>query len=399
MRVPPKVEPQTDADQSRRARRAERFAAREVLHDVSKLKRVRVCGVKGVKPGGSVTIRATGTGAERRGGFGGLSTCGSVWSCPCCATKVLAGRQDELQRALLAWTAGGGKVAMLTLTMRHHDGQKLTDLWDALSFAWNRVTSGRAWGSTQDTYGAPTPRVVTSGRRKGQTVVENRVGWVRVVETTHGPNGWHVHVHVALLLPSWTTPRDVDNLGCLLFQRWRDALVHKGMQAPLARHGGLHAKLWDGASGVLSDYFTKNEFSADVSAAALELARGDLKTARAGHRTPFRILADFLAFGVVDDLDLWHEWESGSHGRRQMTWSQGLRSRLLPDVEELTDEELAEQDQGGEDVAVLTSTGWRSVRRLRCQAQLLDLVEADDTGDALIGFLVDHGIEWARPPR
>lgn len=396
MRVPHKVEPRPAADQSRRARRADRFRARHLLRELSTLKRVRVCGATSIREGGSVTVRATGLGADRRGGFGGLSTCGSVWACPCCATKVLAGRQLELQTALAKWSAGGGKVAMVTLTMRHRAGQPLEQLWDALSTAWNAVTSGRGWGAVQDTYGAPTPRVVTHGRRKGQTVVDNRIGWVRVVETTHGENGWHVHVHVALMLPAWTTGRNVDDLGAWMFQPWRAALIGAGLSAPLSRQGGLHATLWDGKSGVLSDYFTKAEYAADASTAALELARGDLKTAREGHRTPFRILSDILELGLVDDLELWHEWEQGSLRRRQMTWSVGLRARLL-EGDELTDEELAEQDQGGADVVVLTRAGWREVHGRHLEATVLGLVEDDDTGEALCTWLVDQGIEWARP--
>lgn len=398
MRVPQTVGPLADADQSRRARRAERHSARQALWVESSLKRVRLCGRR-VSTKQGVTVRASGAGVERRAGFSGLATCGSVWACPCCATKVLAGRQVELTAALNAWTATGGRVVMLTLTMRHFRGQGLRQLWDGLAYAWGKVTSGRQWQDTQAAYGAPVERVVTSGKRKGQLVTENRVGWVRVVETTHGDNGWHVHAHVALLVPGSTDVQAADELGCAMFQVWRDALVRKGFAAPLARHGGLHAKLWDGSSAVMGEYFTKNEYSADASAAALELARGDLKVAREGHRTPFRILGDVLLLGQLDDLELWKTWEQGSHRRRQMTWSVGLRGRLLPDVADLTDEELAQAAElAGEALVVISSAGWAKVCRYGLAAQLLDSAEADDTGLALRALLDAWGIRWKVPP-
>lgn len=289
---------------------------------------------------------------------------------------------------------------MLTLTMRHFRGQGLKQLWDGLTYAWGRVTSGRAWEDTQDVYGAWVERIATSGKRKGQLVADKRVGWVRVVETTHGENGWHVHVHVALLVPGSTDDRAADDLGCSMFQVWRDALVRKGFAAPLARHGGMHAKLWDGSTAVMGEYLTKNEYSADASAAALELARGDLKVAREGHRTPFRILGDVLLMGEVADLELWKVWEQGSQGRRQMTWSVGLRGRLLPEVADLTDEELAEAaDLAGDEVVVIASAGWAKVCRYGLAAQLLDATEADDTGHALQHLLDSWGIRWKLPAR
>lgn len=391
-----------NADERRRAARADRHAARAMLGDASSLSRVRLCGKRSTGPAG-VTVVATGSGEGRRSGFSGLQSCGSVWACPCCSAKVLAKRQDEITRALAGWTASGGRVVMLTLTMRHHDGQALGGLWDALSYAWGAVTSGRAWEDTQRTYGAPVERIVTRGKRVGQTVVERRVGWVRVVETTHGENGWHVHVHAALMVPGDTTERQADDLGCALFQPWRDALMRRGLAAPLARQGGLHAKLWDGASAVMGEYFTKNSYTSDASVAALELARGDLKTARAGHRTPFRILGDVAAFGVVDDLMLWHDWERASKRRAQMTWSFGLRAQLLPAEQEQTDEQIAAAaDLAGDGLVVIPTgrghrRGWVRVLQRGLCAQLLDAAERDTTGHALRRLLHVEGIEWKEP--
>lgn len=376
------------------ARRRDRFAARHTLWDESSLRRVRKCGRTPVD-GQGVGLRVTrGAPGGDVAGFSGLSTCGSVWACPVCAAKILAGRQEELEQALVEWTKRGGKVAMLTLTLRHHEHQSLETLWSAVTKCWAAVTSGRAWETAQARYGAPTERVVTRGARKGQTVTENRIGWVRAVEATHGENGWHPHVHVALLLPAGATAKDLDELGCELFQRWRDAAVKAGLGAPRARHGGLHVKLWDGRTGVLSEYFTKNEYSADAGKLANEVTRGG-KDARGGNRTPFQILRDVVQLGTADDLDLWHEWESASKGRRQLTWSVGLRDLLLTEPE-LTDEELAEQEAGGVTELVVPTASWIVLVNTRTTVDLLEIAE---TGPgAAQEWLTARGLAWETPP-
>jgi hypothetical protein len=336
---------------------------------------VRTCGRHGINPTGSVRVRASGSGDDRRAGFAGLASCGSVWSCPMCSERILAGRQQELSEGLRAWTAGGGSVAFVTLTMRHRAGQGLGMLWNALSKAWDSANKGRAWQEAKAKYGV--------------------AGFVRVVEVTQGAAGWHVHLHAAFLLDGQVSAQDVDDMGCVLFQPWRSALLRAKLDAPIARSGGMVAKLWTGEAGVMADYFAKNTYEVDASRAALELARGDLKQARSGNRTPFRILADFLTMGVADDLDLWHEWERASKGRRQMLWSRGLRD-LLKLSAEATDQELAAEELGSEqdDLVELSSDAWRMVRTGSLQAAVLDAAEADDVGAVLRAYLDARGIPW-----
>lgn len=326
-------------------------------------------------PGGSVRIRATGAGPDRRAGFAGLMICGSVWSCPVCSAKILFHRQGEVEAALAAWSARGGRLAMVTLTMRHDRGQSLSLLWDALSAAWRAVVTGRAWARARKDFDVG--------------------GYVRAVEVTHGAAGWHVHVHVGVFIRRDVTGREVDDLGCAMFQPWRASLLRSGLAAPLARHGGLDAVLWDGRSQVLSTYFTKNTYSADASSAALELARGDLKAARAGNRTPFRILSDVAAYGLADDVALWQEWERASKGRRQMTWSKGLRQELALDAE-ATDDELAALEEGtaDDDLVEIPAAAWRFVCRSGMRALLVEIAESDETGHALRRYLAGRGIEY-----
>ena len=363
-----------------RDRRAERYGARYLLWKESALPRVQGCGRASMLPGGLVAVKAQGAGLERRAGYGGLTSCGSVWCCPVCAAKIAGERQDEIASAVREWQARGHTVAMVTLTNRHRRGQSLRSLWDGNTKAWHAVTSGGSWRREQGRYDVQ--------------------GWCRVVEVTVGANGWHVHVH-ALLFLRGDCRVDPRGLGAQMFGRWADALDKAGLAAPLMHLGGLDVRVLGGDVSVLGAYFAKAVYrgSADDGEAArlaMEIARGDLKDARLGNRTPFRVLRDIELHGDADDLATWHEWERTSKGRRQLTWSKGLRADLLAGVVERTDEEVADADDvRGEPVLYVKANAWRWAAWEG--AALLVVAESDDTGNNLRAVLRARGWGWLEP--
>ena len=46
--------------------------------------------------------------------YGGLQTCGSVWTCPVCSSKIAERRRVEIQGAIATHRAQGGEVQLLT---------------------------------------------------------------------------------------------------------------------------------------------------------------------------------------------------------------------------------------------------------------------------------------------
>lgn len=349
-------------------RRSARFSARQVLWEESRLKRVARCGAHAV--GAQVGVRSNGESA----GFAGLETCGSVWACPVCSHKIAAARAHEVAAAVRGWQATGGRVAFLTLTMRHSKGQRLASLWDdGVSYAWSKATSGRGWVSDKATHGV--------------------AGWVRVIEVTHGANGWHVHVHCLLFLEGLEV-EPVEFLGAQMFTRWRDALVRKGFEAPLSSYGGLDIRLVGAGQGdEMGDYFAKQTYAPDLGA-GWELAGGSGKRGRGGNRTPFGLLLAVVEEGDAEALDLWHEWEKASKGRRQMTWARGFRASL--DLEaERTDQELAEAAElEGEVLVLIPAKEWR--RHARWHAA--SILEHASSAATLRAFLDRAGIAWGVPP-
>jgi hypothetical protein len=377
LRQGPPADPYSDEANARRRRRLGTFRALKMLSTFSSLERVKKC--RRVRVGqGAVEIRHRRD--EARAHLAGLQTCGSVWSCPCCSERILAGRADELLRAIATHTATGGDVLMLTLTMRHDRSQALGGLWDALGEAW---------------------RSASSSARSVRELLRS-VDWVRRVEATHGANGWHVHVHALLFVPAGTDP---EPIGEGMFAAWGKRLVGLGLNAPLPGPG-MQIKRLDlsNASAEVAEYLAKGHYeevkpSRPNRNAALELASTG-KQARGANRTPMQILADMVANGEACDFELWREWEQASKGRRALTWSRGARDRLVGDVEQ-TDEELAQStDQGGEVVAELDPDTWPTIAaRPELLNTMLSVVEtshdADDAYLRLEAVLAAEGLPGA----
>lgn len=375
----------------RQDRRAARYDARRFLGYESSLKRVRYCGRDSVA--GHVEFRVTGTGQKRRAGVAQVQRCGSTWACPVCSHKIAATRANEIAEAIQQWhkpsfgpqpragkRPGGGRIIFLTLTMRHKKGQRLDDLWtNGVSAGWHKVTSGSGWMADQKQYGVLVPRLIKTGKRAGETEVKHRIGYARVVETTQGRNGWHVHIHALLFVRGDITGDEALALGDRMFGRWLPALTDAGFGSPSLRHGVDVRLMGATDNSRIADYFAKSVYGTEnAKKAGWEAAGSVNKTAnrKFGNRTPFQILADVRETGDADDLALWWEWEEASHGKRQLTWSPWLRAALALG-EEKTDEEITNEDEGGEAVITLRQDQYDAI--FPVLPAFLNLLEDDDT--------------------
>jgi hypothetical protein len=127
-----------------------------------------------------------------------------------------------------------------------------------------------------------------------------------------------------------------------------------------------------------------------------EMTRGDLKAGRLGSLLPFELLDYFRATGDLDALDVWHEFEHATHGRRAIEWSRGLRARLVPDVPELRDEEIAAEEIGGVDVCVLPAETWDAVVEHDLEVNVLEAAEAGGI-DAVRAVLAPYRVDVLAP--
>lgn len=426
--VTPRVEPDL---------KAERYAGRRYLWDVSTIEAVRNCGRVSVRPGGVVGGRITRLpDGCLAAGLSGLATCGSPWSCPVCSSRIAWVRAQELGQVLAkAMWEGKHQVALLTLTLSHSRGHPLTDSWDGVLAGWHRIITGRAYAGEsvkefevrQAKWQARFDRAPKRRPRERQATYDARVlarqarmiekfhprylglkrrygirGFYRAIECTRGcENGWHPHIHAAMVFDKPHSTLDLLRLEDEFYALWEKGITSKGFTA--LREYGCDLKISEDPKG-LGEYLTKqNAFSL-----AREVTFGQQKQARMESRTPFQILADLMAFGVgdtdeldnpgdpdgaeePDDLTLTHEFERASRGRKATGWSsghqkgcdcgemdcKGLREQFGVTEDNRTDEEIAAEDVGYADVFTM-SRGTVS----KVVAQQLGLIRAMELNGA-----------------
>lgn len=364
-------------------RRHVRYAQRGVLWRESRLQRIRYCGrITHGGDGGNVVTRLR-AGAPSGGSrtsppptavahFSGLQSCGSIWACPVCSAKIRNGRANEISAAAAAWDLAGNSVVMMTLTFPHDLGMRLAALLPIVADGFRALISGRPWRRVKDQVGI--------------------VGTIRSIEVTHGGNGWHPHAHVLVYVTGEISAEGIAQLAVYARARWAKWITKQGYRVPHDRHGvdiGLCTSAEEAGA-----YVSKTQ---DGRSTGNELARGDMKQGRQGSRTPFEILDDFRWTGDVEDLALWHEYEQATKGHQAITWSKGLRG-ILGVGQEQTDEELAAEEVGGDDIAMIPAEVWAGVVKIPgLDAALLDVAERSGRA-GMDKLLARHGLDPTLPP-
>jgi hypothetical protein len=218
---------------------------------------------------------------------------------------------------------------------------------------------------------------------------------ITVREVTWGEaNGWHPHRHLAAITRDPLDAGERAYLEDAFWLAWSQALVKEGLSAE--RGPGVLVKPCTSAGG-LGAYLAK----VDGAAAAVELARSDLKQGRRDHRTPEQLRRDFCQWGDLSDLELFVEYARATKGRQMMTLAAGLRAEYLGSEEEPTDEAIAAAERGGEVLAVLGTQTWELVRAEASGP--VSLLEAAEIRGRLgvVEFLSEiapAGDWWINPP-
>lgn len=342
----------------RDARRAERFALQRVAARLTPSLRVAGCLWAAAASTVSLVRRAD----DAR--FTGLQTCGSVWSCPCCSSRISEVRRQEL-RQLEEWAGSpkrGLRLVMMTLTARHRH-RALSDMVDRLAKAKRRMQNRKAWQRLRD-----------SGIL---------FGTVSVREATHGEDhGWHPHYHVLCLVRAGS---DEEAMAMLEPQRaaWLDCLRKEGLTGTAAR--AFHLQNGDAVSAYISKH-GRDEVDRKAATEARpawgiaeEMTLARTKRGKVGSsRSPWQILRDAAA-GDDAAATLWQTYALTMHGRRQQVWSDGLKAAV--GLIEIEDEAAAEGEEYTADqddtLATWTRDEWRAVRHLRG-----GLLAAAETGGA-----------------
>lgn len=201
-----------------------------------------------------------------RASFGGIVSCGRR-ACSHCGPALLA-RDAELVEAGVQ-EHGYGRTFMATLTVRH---------WRTVRLREMRCGIVRAWGDLQR-------------QRAFKRLLEEHAGkvFVRVLEVTHGENGWHVHYHALVFLDRELSDEALFALRAEWSTLWQASVV----RAMGAAHRPTLAVGAELTRCYRADYLTKLGIGAEVA---------DIGQAKVGKgRTYWRIARDWLDAGSVPD--------------------------------------------------------------------------------------------------
>jgi len=272
-----------------------------------------------------------------------IFTCGSVWHCPVCAQKVTAVRRVELQEAIGKAKAKGWGVYFVTYTIGHKEYHPVKTVLQQLQETIRKVKSGRFWQLIKSRYGLQ--------------------GSIIALEVTFSKqNGTHAHKHEILFTDRQLSNEEISQFKQDLLDRYMLQVVKVGGYAERAhavdfKHGDDYlaeyiakyghdpkVKRYDGISREITSWHTKGRSN-----------NGD-------HFTAFQLL-DLLSDGDEWARDMFQEYAGAFKGRKQLTWSNGLKAKLGITQEEQSDEDIAaDADQVADVFAAMIYEEFKKVR-------------------------------------
>jgi len=294
--------------------------------------------------------------------YGGLTVCGSVWHCPVCAAKIAARRLLELQTAIANWP---GQTVMVTFTISHKHNESAGRVLGRVLASYQDFWRGRAITRLKDDIGY--------------------IGKVRSLEVTRGANGWHAHVHALIFLDGSNSI--AESIVELSFkERWQTVVVRSGGWATIEH--GLTLK---SADRFIAEYMSKfDRLPMSKWTEAHEIAHSHKKTAANGGLTPMELL-HLAGSGNLLASELWREYAMTFKGKRQLSWSPGLKDRLGVG-RDVDDYEIAtETESPATLLATLTRDQWGRVLANDIRGELLEIASGGEP-DALRAYLADLGI-------
>lgn len=276
--------------------------------------------------------------------YGNLMTCGSIWLCPVCASKISERRKNELVKGFENWRGG---LVMITLTLSHKSNESLSEILKKLDRSYKLLTHGRKWQELKN-------------RFKIRGSVSN-------MEITFGSNGWHPHKHIVFLVDNEFVYK---SMGEVLTNKWLGHLKSSGASGlkGIALKVDPVLNMRSKVAEYIAEY---NKQPQKIWSIETELTKSYIKSSQ----NFWSIVDDFINYGSLKSLGLILEYASATKGRRSVVFSRGLRKLL--DIDDKTDLELAtEKDKNAELLALIARDIWKVVTRNKKRGELLKIASS-----------------------
>ncbi len=266
--------------------------------------------------------------------LGSVKTCGSVWACPVCASKVAELRRRELAFAMQQHVATGGYAYLVTFTFPHYIGQTLEELMEPFTKARQSFQNSRKWKAVME--------------------AAEKIGVVNSLEVTYGAgNGWHPHLHMLVFCkPGAFAEGEADDQGRLnspaiehLRGEWVRLLEKRqlvdGGNRQWASQYGLDVRGGKKAAEYIAKWGHDESWgmSSELTSSHAKTGMRDTWGA-ADHYTPFQLLA-MAGSGDGHATCAFREFVRAFDGKRMLTWSKGLKGYF--GIAEMDDDEAAQE--------------------------------------------------------
>jgi hypothetical protein len=272
----------------------------------------------------------------------GLQRCGSPTACVVCSARIAQSRCETLGTIFDAYLGRGYRMMMLTLTVRHHKGQRLNHLLDAMNGAWEDLQGSGAFKKLRK---------------------ENGLKIVRVLEVTWGANGWHPHFHIMMIfqgdVPTMQVEKEqiealwIKHVTADVADREYTVKVkgktvkkikkgYKGLTAP--KKGVAVDFREDPTPKMRAWYLTKAS-----GMSSLEMTMGRSKKSMDGNLGVWQVHSKAVA-GDGEALKVWQEYEKAIKRRRTFLPSRDLASFVGQKWKDLSDD-LEEENLSIERIA------------------------------------------------
>lgn len=295
----------------------------------------RTCWCNRTLRGEQVNVRRS----EESARFTGLSTCGSVWTCPVCAPIIQDNRRAEISMAMAEWLNNqGGQVLLMTLTHPHESDLPLAEQLAKREKAEQSFKNSRIYKRLKELHG--------------------RAGSIRALECTWGiVNGWHPHTHDLIFLKSnlvkgisaadLLDPTTYQGYLAELRDTWIKCLLKVGLGTN-STLGDMQRRAFQIQGGEkAAEYVAKfghDEkwgISAEVTATHAKIGKAAPIFGQQ-HFTPFQMLSWMINENNPAEQVLlknrFQEYAAAFTGKRALTWTPRLKTLLK--VKDQTDEDI-----------------------------------------------------------
>jgi hypothetical protein len=299
-----------------------------------------------------------------RAHYGGLQSCGSVWSCPVDSAIISERRCNYLQTAFDTWRDydSCNVSTMATYTTPHYIFQSLKDVIEIQDKAI-RIMKKQPQRGKYKVWRTIMAEMSSVGSYTGR-------------EITFGQNGWHPHRHECYLM----ILAPIDRLKI-----WRNELAFafsiafkkaggqiNDIKSFLERSVRLDQITDDNGFNRISSYITKVE--GEKWTLAQEATKGIVKTAKNVNITPFGMLEAIRQGHKHSGLysHKFFEYAMTMHGKKQFFPTHGLNQFL--GLNWKTDDEIMKEGQSGNHYAFIDEY-WEQILNLDIRGEILALTE------------------------